>query len=331
MSQPVRMLIVGGGSVGKRHLRNFRGLGFSDFVVVDPRADRREELDREPGVTATFERLEDALAAGCEAAVVCAPTAYHVPCGNACLQADMHVLMEKPISHTLDGVEEMLALARERRRVLMVGYTYRFWPPLRRVKDLLDAGTIGNLLFVHVAFAQYLPDWHPWEDYRTWFMSKREQGGGALLDESHTLDMVRWLVGEVADLWCETGNLSPLDMTADDYAQFVVRFDNGTRGTIHMDVFSRQPFRSLDFTGERGNIRCDLNANDVTVTLPGAAPSVERFTCDRNKMFVDEARCFLDVLAGRSAPIVSGEDALATLRLVDAGRESNRTGCRVRL
>lgn len=243
----------------------------------------------------------------------------------------MHVLMEKPLSHTMNGVDEMLEMAASRGLTFMVGYTYRFWPPLQRLKTLLDEQRIGKVLFMHVAFSQYLPDWHPWEDYRTWFMSKREQGGGALLDESHTLDMVRWLVGEIDDLWCETGNLSSLEMTADDYAQFVVRFANGVRGTIHMDVFSRQPFRSLEFAGEQGNIRCDLNANEITLHVAGSDPVVERFTCDRNEMFVDEARCFLEAMAGRTAPVVSGEDARRTLRVIMAGLESNSTGRRVRV
>lgn len=327
----MRLLIVGGGSVGKRHLRNFRALGVEAFGVVDPRADRRAELDAEPGVVATFETLDAALGGGFTAAVVCAPTAWHVPIGTACLDAGMHVLMEKPLSHTMDGVDAMLESAGTRGLTFMVGYTYRFWPPLQRLKVLLDEQRIGKLLFVHVAFSQYLPDWHPWEDYRTWFMSKREQGGGALLDESHTLDMVRWLVGEIDDVWCEIGNLSSLEMTADDYTQFVVRFANGVRGTIHMDVFSRQPFRSLEFAGEAGNIRCDLNANEITVYLPGSQPGIERFNCDRNEMFVDEARCFLDAIAGRTAPVVSGEDARRTLQVIMAGLASNRSGCRVRV
>lgn len=324
----MKMLIVGGGSVGKRHLRNFRSLGIEQFGVVDPRADRRAELDTEPGVMATYEALEPALAGSFGAAVVCAPTASHVPIGTLCLKAGLHVLMEKPISATLDGTAEMLEEARARRLAFMVGYTYRFWPPLQRLKQLLDDQAIGRLLFVHVAFSQYLPDWHPWEDYRSWFMSKREQGGGALLDESHTIDMVRWLVGEVADLWCEVGNLSALEMTADDYAQFVLRFENGVRATVHMDVFSRQPQRLIECAGESGNLRCDLNANEVVTFRPGADPAVERFTCDRNEMFVAEARHFLDVLAGTAEPNVSGEDAVRTLRVLEAGRESNRTGRR---
>ena len=325
----MRILIVGGGSVGKRHMRNFRALGVEHVGVVDPRADRRAELDAEPGVGATYEELGRALQDGFDAAVVCAPTAYHVPIALDCLRSGLHILMEKPISHELTGVGEMLEEARARRRTFMVGYTYRFWPPLQRLKALLDAEAVGRLLFVHVAFSQYLPDWHPWEDYRTWFMSKKEQGGGALLDESHTLDMVRWLIGEVADLWCEVGNLSALDMTADDYAQFVVRFQTGVRATVHMDVFSRQPQRLIECAGEEGNLRCDLNANELTIYTPGADPVIERFQCDRNDMFVAEARRFLDVVAGKAAPMVSGEDALATLRLVEAGRLSSRTGGRV--
>lgn len=326
----MRILIVGGGSVGKRHLRNFAALGVTAFGVVDPRADRRDELAREPVAPKTYADLGTALAEGYDITVVCAPTAYHVEIGQRAVAAGSHVLMEKPLSDSMRGVAELLTEAGRAGRVFMVGYTYRFWPPLQQVRTLLEAGTIGRIHFAHIVFSQYLPDWHPWEDYRTWFMSKREEGGGALLDESHTIDMARWFLGEVSSLSCETGNLSTLDMTADDFARFFLSFENGTRATVHMDVFGRLPTRRLDFLGEHGHLTCDLNRNEIVVyDARTTETTVTPYTCERNEMFMAEARHFLSCVRDGVPPTVSGQDAARTLAVVLAGAKASVLGARV--
>lgn len=328
----MKVLIVGAGSVGKRHLQNFRALGVPAFGMVDTREDRRQEAAQEPGVVAVHADLGAALAESYDVVVVCAPTASHVPIGQLSLEAGAHVLMEKPLSHTDDGVSALLSLARARNRVLMVGYTYRFWPALIRLKQLLEQGAIGRVLFVDLNFSQYLPDWHPWEDYRSWFMSKREQGGGALLDESHAIDMARWLFGEIQDVFCHSGNLSSLEMTADDYAHLLVTFQSGAKASIHLDVFGRRPRRALDVSGEAGNISCDVSKGELTV-YRGDRDSSEVIACssERNDMFMAEASHFLECIAGRAAPCVSGDDAYRTLLVLMAARRSSVAGCLVSL
>jgi len=323
-------LIVGGGSVGKRHLRNLITLGETGFGVVDTRADRRDELAREPGVDRVYADLPTALRDGYEVVVVGAPTAFHIDIGRRAIAAGAHVLMEKPLSHTMDGVAELIAEADRAARRLMVGYTYRFWPPLQRVKERLDAGDIGQVYFANVVFSQYLPDWHPWEDYRTWFMSSGAEGGGALLDESHTIDMIRWFLGEVDSVVCEVGNVSTLEMTADDFARLFLTFESGARATLHMDVFGRCPQRWLEFLGAHGNLRCDINRNEITVfDARTGETATERFTCERNEMFVEEVRHFLAVLRGAVPPIVSAADAAQTLAVALAGAQSSEQGARV--
>ena len=320
----MRILIIGAGSVGKRHLNNFRELGVDALGAVDTREDRRREIAERFSSVRVHPRLDDALSEGYDAAVVCTPTAFHTDAARRSLMAGTHVLMEKPISDRLEGVAETLALARQRQRVYMVGYTYRFWPPLQAAHDLLSRGAIGRPLFADITFSQYLPDWHPWEDYRDWFMSSREQGGGALLDESHAVDMARWLLGDITHVSCRTGNLSTLQMTADDFAQFTVAIAPDMLATIHVDVFGRQSRRTLSVTGELGNLHVDISQGEIQV-YDVASQSVQTISIasERNEMFLSEARHFLSCIRDGAAPCVSGEDALETLRVCLAGRESS--------
>jgi predicted dehydrogenase len=328
----MRALIVGAGSVGKRHLANFQSFGVEGLGAVDLREDRRREVsERFPSVR-VYDELDVALQGGYDAVVVCTPTAYHTDVARRSLGAGAHVLMEKPISNRLEGVEETLTLANERALICMVGYTYRFWPPLQRLHELITQGVIGRVLFADITFSQYLPDWHPWEDYREWFMSRREEGGGALLDESHAIDLARWLFGEVVEVFCRTGNLSSLEMTADDFAQFVVVFDTGMVATIHLDVFGRQARRTIDVSGERGSLRIDVTEGEIDIfDAESRAQRTIGFQCDRNEMFVAEARHFLGCIREGLTPCVSGQDALRTLRVCLAGQESSSTNCVVRL
>jgi predicted dehydrogenase len=329
----MRLLVVGGGSIGKRHLTNFKQLGVEDLAVVDPRPDRRQEVADRVGVTRGYPDLAAALdEATYDAVVVGTPTVFHTEMAAKSLNAGAHVLMEKPIAMTEAGLADVLAAADRRRLAFMVGYTYRFWPPLQYLQRLIADQVLGPVYFADVTFSEYLPDWHPWEDYRAWFMSKKEQGGGAMLDESHAVDLARWLFGEVAELSCSTGNVSHLEMTADDHAHFLVHYTSGARGTIHMDLFGRRHRRHIEVLCRDGNISWDFFKNQIEIDHV-AEKRIEtvKFTCERNEMFLAEARHFLDCAAGRSAPIVAGDDAIRTLRVLLAGQESSRTGTRVAL
>jgi predicted dehydrogenase len=329
----MKLLVIGGGSIGKRHLTNFKQLGVEHLAVVDPREDRRREVADRVGVTAGYPDLDAALRADkFDAVVVGTPTAYHTDAAARCLEHGAHVLMEKPIAMSEDGLAAVLADAKKRKLAFMVGYTYRFWPPLQYVANLLKSQALGPVYHADVTFSEYLPDWHPWEDYRAWFMSKKEQGGGAMLDESHAVDMARWLFGEIRDLSCLTGNASHLEMTADDHAQFMVTYRSGAIGTIHMDLFGRKHRRHLDAVCKHGNIAWDFFQNQVVVDWVDEKRSETiKFSCERNDMFVAESRWFLDCIAGRAEPNVSGEDAIRTLQVLLAGQQSAATGQRVTL
>jgi predicted dehydrogenase len=319
-----RILVVGGGSIGKRHAGNFKQLG-AHVGVVETRADRRAEVTEKIGV-GTYEDLDTALKDGYDAVVVGVPTAFHASVAAKSVEAGAHLLIEKPIGNVVADMQKVLKEAERKKLAVLVGYTYRFWPPLLKLKELLDRSVIGRVYSVDIVFSEYLPDWHPWEDYRAWFMSKKELGGGAMLDESHAVDMARWLFGEIGEVFCRTGNLSHLEMTADDYAQFVVSFASGAMGVIHMDLFGRKHRRFLHVCGERGNVSWDFFANRIDIDhVEGRHTEILNFTCERNEMFLTEARHFLDCIEGKAAPVVTGADGLQTLRVLLAGIESSDT------
>ena len=236
----MRIAVVGCGSIGKRHLSNLKTLGVDQLAAIDTREDRLEEVrDRIGPEIACFTRIDEALAAGCDGVIVGIPTAHHVDAAMAALSAGAHVLIEKPISNRMEAARALIQAAESKNLTITVGYTYRFWPALKDVKAHLDKGVIGRVYSASIIFSEYLPDWHPWEDYRSWFMAHKDQGGGAVLDESHAIDIMRWLFGEATSVYGINGTISELEIDSDDLAEMVVRFDSRVIGSIHMDIYGR--------------------------------------------------------------------------------------------
>ncbi|MGC2818707.1 MAG: Gfo/Idh/MocA family oxidoreductase, partial [Candidatus Sulfotelmatobacter sp.] len=159
-------LIVGAGSIGRRHISNLRKLGLSKLAACDPHPERLEYVANEFQVECfpTIEVGLDKFPA--DAVLVCSPPAGHVAQAMQALQAGAHVFIEKPLSDRMDGVEELKEEAAKRGAVVQVGYNLRFHPAIQKLKELVEARAVGKILWAHVEAGSYLPDWRPWQDYR---------------------------------------------------------------------------------------------------------------------------------------------------------------------
>jgi predicted dehydrogenase len=330
----VRALIVGLGSIGRRHARNWAALGLGEvWVCRQQGAEQPEPLGVEARV---FTDLDKALAAGPEVVIVANPTSLHVATARRAVEAGAHVLAEKPLGHTLDGVAELLREAAARQRVLMVGYNLRFHPGLLRLRELLRAGAIGRPLAARFEVGEYLPGWHPWEDYRHGYAARRDLGGGAILTLSHELDTACWLLGRPRRLTCLASRSGVLELDTEDVAEITLQFDSAL-ASVHMDYLRRPARRMAEITGEDGVLHWEEQSNQLLVYAPAArAWRLEegnpRFS--RNDLFLAELRSFADGVSG-SAPHAGSDGwqgaavlalALAALRSATDGRHVDLTG-----
>jgi predicted dehydrogenase len=309
-------LVLGTGSIGRRHCMNLRALGAARLDVFDAEPERCRPVVEELGAVA-HARLEDALAAGPDVALICTPPVCHVEQALAALEAGCHVFIEKPLSHSLERVEELAALARVRRRVVQVGYNLRFHPGLRIVKRLVDEGTLGRPLWAEAESAQYLPDWRPWQDYRTNYTARRDLGGGILLDGSHEVDYLTWLLGRPDELLCMAGRVSDLEVNVEDCATLLLRFPSRALASVHLDFVQRDPARWCKVAGERGTAHWCFSAREVRLTLADAPSSQSMpYEFDVNEMYVAELRHFLACAASGAQPEVTIEQARAVLEII---------------
>lgn len=336
------ILVIGGGSIGKRHTRNLLSLGEKNITLVEPSEERVAAIVSELGVK-VVPSIEAAWAINkFDIAFVCSPSIYHLEQALVCAERGCDLFIEKPLSHITDGQDRLVSLIGERRLVTMVGSNWKFYPLFQTMKELLDRGTIGRVLSARCQFGQYLPDWHPEEDYRRGYSANNHLGGGILLD-SHEFDYLTWFIGEpVKKLACFANRVSNLEIDVEDTAEVILQFVNGTIGEIHLDYTQRFYQRNFEFFGAEGTIWWDTNWKKIvlrTVETPGSgvlgSGSMQEFPLatdyDINTMYVEEVRHFLDCVEHRQETITPVSKGADVVKLICAAKAAATMNCVIQL
>jgi predicted dehydrogenase len=320
----VKFLIAGLGSIGRRHLRNLLSLGEQDIVLFRTGKSTLppEEIESFP----SEHTLEAALDHQPDAVIVSNPTSLHHEVAVSAARLGCHLLIEKPIAHTLHAAGQILEAVQLGGSRVLVGYQFRFHPGLQAVKDWLDAGEIGQPYYVRAHWGEYLPDWHPWESFKQSYAARRELGGGVVLTLSHPLDYLRWLFGQVALRWSSTASSSDWKLGVEDVADAMLTCGDQVLGQLHLDYLQRPPAHSVDILGREGSIRWDglsgvprrFNPDRGTWQAPSLPQDFER-----NSLFLDEMQHFIEIVRDGVVPRCTLEDGLEALKLALAIREFN--------
>jgi predicted dehydrogenase len=279
----------------------------------------------------SFDNLDAALAERPDVVFVTNPNTSHMPGALAAARAGCHLFIENPLSHSLEGVDELIPIVEARHLVAFVAYQFRFHPGLRAIRRLLDAGRLGRLAAAHVVNGEYLPDWHPYEDYRETHPARRDLGGGALRIQTHELDYVLWLLGMPARIYAVGGHLSRLEIDVEDSVSMLLTCTHDGRPVpvhVHLDYLQRPPQRVCKCVCDAGRVRIDYYAKRVEFhdTATGRA-SVECFEAfDRGDMFREELRHFLACVRGEERPVVDLREGARSLEVTLAAEASLQTG-----
>ena len=328
----MKFLIAGFGSIGRRHLRNLRALGETDIILLRSHKstlpdDEITGLPVETDITAALAHKPDAV-------IISNPTALHLDVAIPAAKAGCAILMEKPVSHSLDRLDEFKQAAKAGGAGVLLGYQFRFHPGLRQVKAWLMDGLIGRPLSFRAQWGEYLPNWHPWEDYRKSYTSRSDLGGGVVVTLSHPIDYLRWLLGDVKSLWAFSGRLSDLEIQVEDYAEIGMQFANGVTGSLHVDYYQQPPSHTLEITGTAGRVTWD-NADGLARLFQAQTGQWSEFSLpanfDRNDLFIAESKHFLDIVQKKADPVCSLADGEAALKLCLAVHESAARGQLVHL
>jgi predicted dehydrogenase len=323
----MKFLIAGLGSIGRRHLSNLLKLGHHDIILYRTHHSTipDEELNRFPVET----NLEKALEHQPDGVIISNPTSIHLDVAIPAAEAGCHLFLEKPISHNLDRIDELKELINQKGNKVFVGYQFRFHPSLSIIRQTLIDGTIGKPYYVHSHWGEYLPSWHPWEDYRKGYSARADLGGGVTLTLSHPIDYLRWIIGDVLELWAITGKVGDLELEVEAIAEIGIRFNNDVLGSIHLDYLQNPPTHRLEIIGAHGTIRWDYSDNSIFLYRKGfdswqIIPTIGNF--DRNQLFINEIKHFINIINSEAEPICTLDDGIKALEIALAVHQSAKSG-----
>jgi predicted dehydrogenase len=335
----MKILMIGLGGIGQRHTRNLRALLGNSVEIIAYRV-RRQTHVVTPSMSAdtsrnveeqysiqVFSSLDSALTEKPKVAFICNPSNLHMPVTLACLRAGCDVFIEKPLTNSMEGTAELLRLAKEGKRIAMVGYQLRFHPCLRKLAETVHSGVLGNLLGIRATVGEYLPAWHPYEDYRQMYAARADLGGGVVLSQIHEFDYLYSLFGLPSRVYAIGGHWSDLEIDVEDTASILMECSVNGRPLpvqLHQDYLQSPPSRQCEVIGERGRAVMDLHALMVTVYTRGTStPVVHDFAgFERNQLFLDQTSHFLECVETRSRPVVDLKDGLQSLRMALAVKRS---------
>jgi predicted dehydrogenase len=311
----MNILIVGLGSIGSRHARNFKAFGVGEVAGFDPDASRRKRFSTEIGGP-VFTDLQEAVQTKFDLAVIASPNRFHVEQAILCAEAGFHLLIEKPLGVDLTEIDRLLLLVEEQGLFVHMGSNWKFHPAFNTMKRLIEEGVVGTITGAQVIAGYWLPDWHPWEDYRKGYSARRDLGGGVVLD-NHEFDYLTWLLGPVTDVSGFTAHSGSLEIETEDVASVCMRFKNGALATLLLDYIQRDYRRSYHISGDAGTIEWDVRKGTVTVyrTVTQKEEVIDVDVKDVNEMYVNQSRHVLDGVAGKVAPLTSLAHAVQTLEL----------------
>jgi YrbI family 3-deoxy-D-manno-octulosonate 8-phosphate phosphatase len=312
----MKFMIAGLGSIGRRHLGNLLHLGERDIVLL--RTFKGTLSDDELTGFPVETDLGAALSHRPDAVIIANPTALHLDIAIPAAEAGCHILIEKPISNRLEHLDLLREAVKKSGARLLVGFNFRFHPHFQHTHALLRQDVIGQPLSVRAHYGDYLPEWHPWEDHRKSYSAREELGGGALLTLCHPLDYLLWFFGDATLLWKKTGRVSHLDLQVEDMAELGFQFANGGVGSVHLNYYQRPPAHRFEIIGTEGTVRWDQDDNALRIfsvrsgdwsVIPGPVDF------NRNDMFLEEMRHFLQVVRAEASPVCPLEDGERVLRL----------------
>lgn len=291
MSNDNKIVVFGAGSIGERHIGILQELGFENIWVYRQRMLPMRNIDADRvQVFTDLERVEEIQPL---AAIICTPTAQHLEQARYCAERGIHVLVEKPLTHTPAGLDELKEALRYSGSYLQVAYMLRYHPLIERLHTGLQAKEWGDLLSMQTYWGEYLPDWHPWEDYRHSYAARSELGGGVTLTLSHDLDLVNWLANSpVAESTVMAHYQSPLEVDVESGADITFCYENGITAHCHLNYYERVPRRYYRFICTEASIEIDYFRAEMRILQPRQEETLGMDGFERNDMFRAQMRDF---------------------------------------
>lgn len=318
-----KILVVGYGSIGKRHVKNLLNHSKHEILIFTKRKIKNEKESR----VKVFNSLDQALNEKPSIGFITNETSFHIQTAIILAKKNIHLFIEKPLSDSRKNIKILEKIVKEKKLITQMGCNWRFHPCIKNIKNIIENEGIGRIYSVQVESNSYLPDWHPYEDYRRSYAARKELGGGILLTCIHEIDFLYWFFGKAEKVFSVTEKLSELDITSDDISTMIIKFRKNILAEIHLDYFQRPEFKKCKIRGSKGTIYWDSNINEVKVFSKDRKKWIKKISLlkyEKNEMYVDEIKYFLKAVKKKEEtlnPLIQGVE---TLNIVLAAKKSSK-------
>ena len=321
----LKILVVGYGSIGNRYVENLLKYSNIQVMICTKRKDLNLKIIDKCEI---FESLDKGIEATPDIAFITNVTSLHTSTAIKIAKSKINLFIEKPLSNSMDEINELLEIINENKIQTMVGCNFRFHSCLKIIKKLLEENQVGKILSAKVECGSYLPDWHPNEDYRKSYASQKKLGGGVVLTCIHEIDYLQWFFGKVDEVFSFSGKISNLEVDVEDLSASLLKFENNVIVELHLDYFQKPEFRSCKIIGTKGTIYWDSDINVVKRFDYNENKWVEEFKMEndtRNDMFVRELEYFLECVKTKKSNMNNISIAKETLKTALGIIESSMT------
>jgi predicted dehydrogenase len=327
-------LIIGYGSIGRRHAKNLSNQGHK--VSICTRSQSNIAAAEADGYTAGAD-LDGFLEHRFDGVFVCTPPSTHIDYARRSLIAGSNVFIEKPISDSLDDIDSIKDLAIKKGLIVQVGYNLRFCPGLKKLKEIIESKKYGKPLHLRATIGQYLPFWRPNLDYKDCYTGKKELGGSLLMELSHEVDYVIWLLGRPKSIYCKTSKISDLEINSEDTADLIITFHSGVVANIHLDFLRKDYARNCELLCQQGTLvwRFDPSSKTNGLELRKSDPQDPKIIISEslldadfntNDMYLDEVQAFVDSIEKKTTSGSDIDSAISTLKTTLCAYKSSQTG-----
>ncbi len=324
-TQAQKIVVIGGGSIGKRHLRNLRSIGYGNLFCLHHSAESRAGIKGVRDIYNWYELID----LDPNAVFICTPTVYHIELLKKLSELKCNIFMEKP----LGGTQSAPSLVDLSNRHFMIGFMLRWHSQLKWIRDCIQKGTFGTIIGASFEFGSYLPMWHPNEDYKKSYAAISKMGGGVINTISHEADLAIWFFGFPETVYTEYGGSRILDIDAEESCDIIFGYPE-FNVTVHLDFLQRLYRRKISIYFEDVTLDWDWNSNKIIVAQDGKKSVEYRLSksFDVNYLYVDEVKSFFNLCEGECfTHSLDYKYALKNQILLDVMHKSNRMGQRLKL
>ena len=307
----MKILVIGSGSIGQRHIKNLKSLGIKDIQVFDSNKKLLKLVEKKFDIKVQNKLNFDQI----DCTLICTPPNSHIKLAKLALENNSNVFIEKPLSNSLKNINIISKIAKKKSLEIFVGYVFRFDKGLIKINEILKKNGIGDIVSFDAYEGWHLSNWRPWQKFEKSYTSSKRMGGGIILDGSHELNYLQWMGGQIDYVFSFYQKIPKMNVETEGISEILTQFNSKVIGRIHLDFINPKYNRHCEILGNKGSINWSYEDLSFDIQKINGKKRSVKYETDPNKMYIDEMKHVINCINNKESNRISLEDAKKTLEI----------------